>query len=1014
MTEYSETYKSNNNYSNHSAGRYVFEQDANHLIHYSTSGSVLWQKEFDSTVKIQTVACNENLVVLGINLKRTAFPANLHFVVYDHDGVLQWEYSFERDDGSGWNAMGAYVDSNDNVYAAYQYGGSRGGGHLMKLDDSGSLLWNRAFDSSTLTQCHFNHIAKSPNGNLFVTGEAAVSGSSVETFLLKIDDSNGSVVWSKRYYTGANDTNGWEKVGSIDATDAQITIATSTRAMQNGTWAYLPQILRIDPSNGDLTSSVSVSSESSPYYPANPPAPSMVRAQDGGLLVSCTGRYTSLENVLVVKFSSDTNLTKEWAIEISGGNVLASGLSGAEISEFGSNIIIHHRSYEISLPSDGSAVNGTAGELSIRPVPLVRPATSTTDIDTPAWSATNPSTYVVVGSTSITSTTGNETSVDNKSPASAESDGLVWIKIRTNDSHHILTDTQRGPALSLWSDESNYERVEPTHLISFNANGFTLGVGSEVNTSGHDYVSWTFRKAPSFFDVVTYMGDGVTGREIPHSLGVAPGMMIIKRTDTNGYSWQVYHRGLPSALYRLELDNSNGQSTSLNPWDGTAPTNSVFTVNDSAFVNESNAEYVAYLFAHDDSGESLIKCGSYTGNGNANGPIIDLGFEPQWLLIKNASGDRDWVILDSMRGIVTGGNDKRLHPNLTDSESGDTLLDLTSTGFQLTYTGDQVNGSGDEYIYMAIRRPNKPAEEFEADELFAIAAGSTAEPAYTSGFPVDMEFIRNPTLAGGSPEISSRVTGNEIMRTNSDIVGAPEVKTSFDYMNGWRDQDNLAVDYLSWMWRRAPGFFDVVTYEGSDDQMIVDHNLGVKPEMIWSKRRNDVRNWCVILPSIAYLGDYSQLWLNLNNAVYDRSYSSTNYMTQDVTDTQIFYAGNSGGGNADLNYIGDEYINYLWASVSGICDIGSYTGTGGSIDIDCGFTNGARWVLIKRTDEAGDWAITTNNGLSVMINLNDTGAQIGYYAISPIPIGFNVTAGNQAGASFANQTGAEYIYMAIA
>ena len=71
------------------------------------------------------------------------------------------------------------------------------------------------------------------------------------------------------------------------------------------------------------------------------------------------------------------------------------------------------------------------------------------------------------------------------------------------------------------------------------------------------------------------------------------------------------------------------------------------------------ASFVAYLFAHNDGdGEfgpdgdaDIIKCGSYTGNGSANGPEIDLGFEPQWVLIKAQQSTGNWFMFDTMRGM---------------------------------------------------------------------------------------------------------------------------------------------------------------------------------------------------------------------------------------------------------------------------------------------------------------------------------------------------------------------------
>ena len=53
----------------------------------------------------------------------------------------------------------------------------------------------------------------------------------------------------------------------------------------------------------------------------------------------------------------------------------------------------------------------------------------------------------------------------------------------------------------------------------------------------------------------------------------------------------------------------------------------------------AGVSYVAYLFASDaggfgdDGSENIIKCGSYDGYTSRYPEVVDLGFEPQWVLI---------------------------------------------------------------------------------------------------------------------------------------------------------------------------------------------------------------------------------------------------------------------------------------------------------------------------------------------------------------------------------------------
>ena len=63
------------------------------------------------------------------------------------------------------------------------------------------------------------------------------------------------------------------------------------------------------------------------------------------------------------------------------------------------------------------------------------------------------------------------------------------------------------------------------------------------------------------------------------------------------------------------------------------------------------------------------------------------------------------------------------------------------------------------------------------------------------------------------------------------------------------------------------------------------------------------------------------------------------------------------GADNSVNNNGYTYIAFLFATLAGVSKVGSVTHSGSSTDVDCGFTAGARFVLLKRTDAAGDWYI---------------------------------------------------------
>jgi hypothetical protein len=211
---------------------------------------------------------------------------------------------------------------------------------------------------------------------------------------------------------------------------------------------------------------------------------------------------------------------------------------------------------------------------------------------------------------------------------------------------------------------------------------------------------------------VTYTGNGAN-RTIAHNLGSVPGCIIVKRTDGSN-PWAVYHRGSSPTVpedKELQLNATDGAVNGFTTWNRTLPTDAVFSVGTEGKVNENGWQYVAYLFAHDaggfgdDGGQNVISCGSYTGNGSTSGPVVTLGYEPQWLMVKNASDVTNWVLVDTMRGASQTGS-RRLNPNLSDAESGSSNSDCAplATGFQVRDDGGSVNASGNTYIYIAIRR----------------------------------------------------------------------------------------------------------------------------------------------------------------------------------------------------------------------------------------------------------------------------------------------------------------------
>ena len=591
--------------------------------------------------------------------------------------------------------------------------------------------------------------------------------------------------------------------------------------------------------------------------------------------------------------------------------------------------------------------------------------------------------------------------------------GMVWHKRRTGTAENSsLYDTERGVGYQVRSNGSNAQSDKGAGgLTSFNSDGFTYGTHQET---GHDYVGWSFRKAEKFFDVVEYTGDGVTGRTVSHNLGSVPGFILVKCTSS-AQAWAVYHRSEGAVSY-TDLTTAPFYANP-NRWNGTEPTESEFTCGNSTTVNQSGETFVAYLFAHDaggfgdDGDENIIKCGSWDATGNNE---IDLGFEPQWILIKNADGTNGWGMFDTMRGWTADGNIKNLIPNLSNAESSENgVIKVTSTGFTWVPAV-----SGNTYIYVAIRRPMKTPTV--GTEVFAPTAynGTEPTPQYLStGFTVDFNLYKYRNLNIGASAFDRLRGSNNALTTSSsnaeeDISGnsaSQILAKQFERNDGFSvgTGANNAAPLVAYSFKRAPGFFDVVAYTGTGVARTVSHNLNAVPELMIFKVRNRAgSSWVGYHKDLGNEGGFS-----LDS--YAAFSGATGVFNSTTPNSSVFTVGTGSNFNGNT----DNLIAYLFATLAGVSKVGSYTGTGADLNVDCGFSAGARFVLIKRTDDSGDWytydsvrGIISGNDPYMLLNVQANEVTNTDY-IDPLASGFTVTSGAPTGL---NASGGSYLFLAIA
>jgi hypothetical protein len=595
--------------------------------------------------------------------------------------------------------------------------------------------------------------------------------------------------------------------------------------------------------------------------------------------------------------------------------------------------------------------------------------------------------------------------------------GMVWTGRRTTVNRNTIYDTTRtlgGFPAELRTHLTDAQAASGS-ISSFNSNGYSLTADID-NTSGASFASWTFREQPKFFDVVTYTGTGTASQTISHNLGSAPGCVIIKRTDSTS-NWFVGHNYDANRLLYL---NTTAAATTLgwNSWIFDTTTFRTPSISGSPDVNVSGATYVAYLFAHNAGGfgltgtDNVISCGSFTTGAYLSVTTVTLGYEPQWLLVKSTA-DENWWLVDNMRGMPVGSVDATLNPNLSAAESLDyDILSPTATGFT-TVAGSSLSTSA-TYIYIAIRRgPMKTPTTGTSVFAPATRTGTGTTATITGvGFPPDVVLSNSRTYAAGYiGQFWDKLRGaGRFLRTPDQAAEGTVANAGLLGQNNYTvsgvrgGQNDNAEPFVDYSFLRAPQFFDEVCYTGTGAAQTLTHNLGVAPELIITKNRTASNVWYT----------YSQTtgatqYLRLNTT--DATATGANVWNNTAPTSTQFTVGSS------LSFSsGDGFVAYLFATCPGVSKVGSYTGNGSTQAIACGFTGGARFVLIKRTDSTGDWyTYDTARGMTTLTDpyllLNSPGpesATLG--SVTTTAGGFTVDATILAAI---NTSGASYIFLAI-
>ena len=298
---------------------------------------------------------------------------------------------------------------------------------------------------------------------------------------------------------------------------------------------------------------------------------------------------------------------------------------------------------------------------------------------------------------------------------------FTWIKQRDGTYYQQLYDSARGAGYHLASnDTAAQSALDTAGLSAWTADGFTVNTRAQVNYNTGTFTSWNWKggttsgittdgsttitpsaysfSATAGISIVKYSGNSTSGAKVAHGLGAAPGMIIVKTTNTPN-SWNIYQQALDATApedYYMTF-GTDARTDDSSRWNDTAPDSVNFTLGNAAAVNGSSNTMIAYCFANK---TGYSKIGSYVGNGVADGTFVYTGFRPAFLMIKRYDGVASWYVYDDKR-LGYNVDNKANRPDADWATDTTDVLDLLSNGFKLRNSGSSWNGSLDDYVYAA-------------------------------------------------------------------------------------------------------------------------------------------------------------------------------------------------------------------------------------------------------------------------------------------------------------------------
>ena len=620
---------------------------------------------------------------------------------------------------------------------------------------------------------------------------------------------------------------------------------------------------------------------------------------------------------------------------------------------------------------------------------------------------------------------GNETSTTITTGVDLSSGGgLIILKNTSTNSDWIFSDTVATTLSNYLSSNTQNAQQASSAGLSVSSTGVTITGNNIVSNGLYTYSLSSFKVAPRFFDIVTWTGDGTSSRTLTHNLTIAPGLVIVKCRSAGTTNWPIRFNNLTSHLNSgNDVDSTAVQDNGyISAYSASGFTLSAGSVG-VADVNASGQTYVAYVFANDTADNGIIKVITTAG-----GSVLDEVGLP-------------WKIQTAFGTTITtnGSNTSEsfLAQVKADNRQSPTYATrfLSTEGYASGVATAVVTANFSNNLYksivqtylayprtlLVIKKSGYDSAPTSSSDIFAIytRTGNNASTYYTTPISDWSLFISKDYAVGTlrswyQTNISglgqaTALNSTAKISTSTGITQAENFKWSnrvwYQTVTGYNN--TLNQQYITYLFKDAKNYFSSELYTGNAANRDVMHSLGVVPEMIWVRPESPASGSNLIcyhkdLGNTQYI-TLTAASLPATGSTYWRNLSPSNIK---------FYIGTSTVVNASST----DYRAYLFATCPGVSKVGSYTGTGSDLTIDCGFTSGVKFLWIRSTSgSALSYIYDTTRGIVTagndsMLNVLSTAqATATSDDIDVVSSGFVAK-----GTGLIGVSGRQYIYFAIA